>query len=394
MDFFPVSKNRFFSLVLLWAGAFGVFFSAWSYGFAQNSPDPISWRAILRQPVEWYQHPEAVRIADNVLVYQHENGGWAKNIDMTAALTADDRRRIAAEKAQERTTIDNGATLTQLAFLARVYDATGIPRFKEAFFRGIDFLLEAQYPNGGWPQFYPIRPGYWQRITFNDGAMIGAMRLLRDVAHQQAPYGFVDQGRRAMAANAIEKGLDVVLKTQIAVNGTRTAWCAQHDEKDFSPRGGRSYEHPSISGSESVGIVRYLMGIDNPGPNVIAAVQDAVAWFNRSAIHGLRLERREDATLPRGFDRVVVEDPLAPPMWARFYEIESNRPIFSGRDGIVKYSLAEIEHERRIGYSWLGFYPRDLLTREYPAWQQRWAPERNVLENPANKSGGVQAADP
>jgi PelA/Pel-15E family pectate lyase len=68
---------------------------------------------------------------------------------------------------------------------------------------------------------------------------------------------------------------------------------------------------------------------------------------------------------------VVVQDPAAPPLWARFYEIGTNRPIFSGRDGVVRYSLAEIELERRVNYSWLGPYAADLLAKDYPAWKAR-----------------------
>jgi len=55
--------------------------------------------------------------------------------------------------------------------------------------------------------------------------------------------------------------------------------------------------------------------------------------------------------------------------WARFYEIGTNRPIFSGRDGVIRYNLDEIEQERRDGYAWLGAWPRALVEEEYPAWK-------------------------
>jgi PelA/Pel-15E family pectate lyase len=59
-------------------------------------------------------------------------------------------------------------------------------------------------------------------------------------------------------------------------------------------------------------------------------------------------------------------------MWARFYEIETNRPIFSGRDGIIRYRYSEIEHERQVGYSWYGSWPLSLLQEEYPVWRDKW----------------------
>ena len=54
----------------------------------------------------------------------------------------------------------------------------------------------------------------------------------------------------------------------------------------------------------------------------------------------------------------MVADPTAEPLWARFYEIGTNRPMFVGRDGIIHDHLADIEQERRLGYAWLGDWPR------------------------------------
>ena len=57
--------------------------------------------------------------------------------------------------------------------------------------------------------------------------------------------------------------------------------------------------------------------------------------------------------------------------WARFYEIGTNRPIYSGRDGIVRYDVSQIEAERRNGYAWLGNWPARLIEVEYPRWRAR-----------------------
>ena len=67
----------------------------------------------------------------------------------------------------------------------------------------------------------------------------------------------------------------------------------------------------------------------------------------------------------------------APPIWARFYEIDTNRPFFCGRDGVKKYSLTEIELERRSGYAWLRPFGAKVLA-EYPAWCAKHG-EKNVL---------------
>jgi PelA/Pel-15E family pectate lyase len=261
-----------------------------------------------------------------------------------------------------------------------VYDATRLERFKRGFLKGVDYLLKAQYPNGGWPQCYPNPSGYSRYITFNDGAMIGAMSVLRDIAEKKPGYGFVDDGRRERGEKAVQKGIECILKCQIVVDGKRTAWCQQHDEKTFEPRPARTYEKISICGGESVGLVRFLMSIDNPTKEIIEAIQSAVTWFDRVKLTGIRQINKPDQS-ERGYDKVIIKDATAPPTWARFYQIGTNRPLFCGRDGKIKDTLAEIEHERRTGYSWYGRGPAELLNRDYPIWQKKWAPKKNVLEN-------------
>jgi PelA/Pel-15E family pectate lyase len=251
-----------------------------------------------------------------------------------------------------------------LSFLARVYTAQKQERYRESFLKGVDYLLKAQYPSGGWPQFYPNLSGYYKHITFNDDAMIGVMKLLRDVAAAKPVYAFVDEARRAAAARAVEKGIECILKAQVVVNGKRTVWCAQHDEVTLAPAGARKFEAISLSGGESVGIVRFLMSIKDPSPQVVEAVEAAVAWFEQTELKGIKWVEKND-------DRVVVKDPEGGSIWARFYEIGSNRPIFVGRDGVVKYSVADIEHERRTGYNWYVEEPVKLLTKDYPAWKKR-----------------------
>ena len=258
--------------------------------------------------------------------------------------------------------------------------ATANARVKTAFLEGIDYLFEAQYPNGGWPQFYPFRGGYSNRITFNDGAMINVMTLFRDIRNRKTDVAFVDSKRRDTAARAIAKGIDCILKCQIVKDGKRLAWCAQHDEKTFQPRPARSYELASLSGSEGVGIVEFLMAIDNPSPKIIAAIEDAVRWFDTAKITGIRRTRKPAPGTEKGYDKVIVPDPDAPPIWARFHQIGTNKPIFCSRDGIPRDNLADISYERRNGYSWYTNAPADLLNKHYPEWRKKWAPNRNVLK--------------
>jgi PelA/Pel-15E family pectate lyase len=158
----------------------------------------------------------------------------------------------------------------------------------------------------------------------------------------------------------------------VLIHGRPTVWCAQHDEVTFEPRPARAFELASLSGFESVGIVEYLMKIDNPSPAVKRAIEGAVQWFRDSKIEGESVHWVRDASLPDGYDRVVEADSSAEPLWGRFYDLSTNQPIFVGRDGIPHAHLAEIEHERRVNYSWLDGYASKLLNKEYPAWRAKW----------------------
>ena len=341
-----------------------------SLGRAQTS-ERIRWENCLEQSKEWYASDEATRIADNVLVFQRKSGGWPKNIDMAQQLTPARKETLHRQTDGLESTIDNGATYTQLRYLAKVYTATGLMRFRDSFIKGFDYLLAAQYPNGGWPQFYPLIKGYYSHITFNDGAMIGAMSLLRDVEEKDPDFLFVDGQRRERARRAVAKGIECILKCQIVVNGVRTAWCAQHDENDFSPARAREYELPSLSGEESVGIVEFLMSIEHPSAEIVASIQSAILWFDAVKIRGIRQIRVKDSNGPGGRDKIVVADAAAPPIWARFYEIGNNKYFFCGRDGIKRYKLSELTYERRNEYEWLGYWPQELLHSKYPAWLKR-----------------------
>lgn len=247
-----------------------------------------------------------------------------------------------------------------MRFLARAVVVTGRAHYRGAFIKALDHVLAAQYPNGGWPQSFPPGKGYARHITFNDNTMVNLMELARDVARSDG-FEFVDRGRREAAGRAFAAGIACILKCQIRVDGRLSAWCAQHDEITLEPRGARTYELPSLSGMESAGILILLMSLENPSPEVVQAVRAGVRWYEESKITGIR------QTVVSG-DKKIVPDPAAPPLWARFYEISTNRPFFCGRDGVKKNGLAEIEAERRNGYAWYGEWGRRVLER-FRRWE-------------------------
>jgi PelA/Pel-15E family pectate lyase len=313
-------------------------------------------------------------IGDNILLFQRSNGGWPKNYDVQAMLTPEQANAVRVTKDLLNTTFDNRSTYTHIALLAQIYQATQQEKYKTGALQGFDFILSAQYANGGWPQYYPLeKNNYSTHITLNDDAMAGILFLLKDVKEGDARYAFLDEPRRIQLVQAFDKGIDCLLKMQINDAGKPTAWCQQHDEFTLQPAWARKFELPCICNGESVKVVQLLMSIRQPSPAVIAAVENAVEWFKTSKIEGIRVDKVAAPPLETGLrtstsDRVVVNDPAAKPIWTRFYELKTHRPMFCNRDSRVVYSLAEVDRERRDGYSWYTYEPQKVLDA-YPAWK-------------------------
>lgn len=320
--------------------------------------------AVLNQSPEWYASPAARRLADIVLQYHSPQGGWPKSTNVSIQPRSPDD--IPPPGRGRANSLDNGAFDLPVRFLAHMAAATNDARYRQAVERSLDYLFKAQYPNGGFPQFYPLRAGYYSHITYNDDAMIEALTILRDTAEKRGPFRFVDEARRRQAAAALKKGIECILRTQIRQNGRLTAWCSQHDAKTLEPAWARAYEPPSLSGGESVGILRFLMEIEEPSPEIIAAVEGAIKWLQTVAMKGWRIDRilGEDGRT----ERRLVNDPGAPLLWARFYELETNRPLYLDRDSVFRYDYNEVGYERRSGYSYHGTWVASLLETDYPTW--------------------------
>ncbi len=179
------------------------------------------------------------------------------------------------------------------------------------------------------------------------------------------------------------RGVECILKCQIHSGELRTGWCQQHNEQTYEAASARTFELASCCPQETTEIVRFLMRFDSPDDRVASAIRDAIEWLERVRLHGVRVERvpapvEEFERHRADFDVVVRTDDTAPQLWARHYEIDTDRPIFAGRDGVKRYALAEISRERRTGTPWYGGWPQSLLTKDYPAWLKRAAADRSA----------------
>lgn len=334
----------------------------------------------LQRDAAWYASDEAKHIADIVVTFQTPSGGWSKNLDFS-----NHEREPGEEFAPENTsrfidrngfdgfndhrwsyvgTIDNNATTTPLRFLAKVITANTSNRsYKESFERGMDYLLAAQNPNGGWPQVWPLQGDYHDAITYNDGAMVNVLRLLQDVAKGQNEFAFTSRSLRKRANASIARGIDCLLATQVIENGQRTVWCQQHDALTLQPASARNYEMRSLCSGESAGILSFLMEQHEPDTNIVAAVRGAAAWLEKTQI-------RDVAYRPVGNEgRKLVASPGSGPLWARYYEIGTQNPIFGDRDKSIHDALDEISRERRDGYAWFSDGPSEAL-KQFAKWNE------------------------
>lgn len=318
------------------------------------------WGEIRRKPDSWYRSPEGIDTAENILSWQDANGGWP--------LLNTTRERFDESRAGPWGTRGAlvSATVDEIRFLARGFRATEDARYRAALIRGLNFILDAQYPTGGWPKRVPpSEEDYSRYAAFNDDEIPDLMALLKQAA-RSVDFALLDDADRERAGNAFEKGIEFILKTQISAQGKLTAWAQQYDEVTLEPRAGRAFEPAAISGGESESVLSLLMHIGRPSPEVIRAIEAGVEWYRDVQIDGYEVVSVDG-------DRLLKATPDAPPLWARFYEIGSNRPIFAGRDGVIRYSMAEIEQERRTGYQWYNKSGTRVF-REYEAWrhQRKW----------------------
>ncbi len=345
-------------------------------------------------PADWWTSDEAIKGARNIVTYQVADGGWSKNIDMVTRprapgdlYDANNENRFPDSADFDKpvdpnwhyiATLDNDSTWMQIRFLAHVTtallaahrDADATP-FRASVNLGIEYLLDSQYPNGGWPQVWPLEGGYHDAITINDDAMTHAVEILHDVATGAADYLFVPNALKRRAAPAANRGIDCLLKLQIVENGVKTVWAQQYDALTLEPTSARNYEMAALTSDESFPIVEFLMSLPDPTPAEVAAVHAARAWFTKVEIFGYRFGSGDffaDRKSPGGRKMEAVAG--AGPIWARYYQIGTDKPIFGDRDKTIHDDVDDLSLERRNGYSWFNMEGIAVLN-DYKTWAQR-----------------------
>jgi len=306
----------------------------------------------------WFRSDSARALGESLLTWQTPAGGWSKRTDFSRPRERGESWYAESDGWHYIGTIDNGATTAQLRFLATLATARGdgTAPFRRGYERGVRYLLAAQMPNGCWPQVFPLQGGYADAVTFNDDAIVNVLETLRDAA-AGASRMLPDSLRRAAAA-AVERGHECLLATQVVRDGVKTVWGQQHDPLTLAVTKARSYELAGLSGKESAGILTYLLTVPSPDARVVAAIEAAAAYFERTKILGYEY----------GADFVLRAKEGAGPIWARLRELETDRPIFANRDGGTLYDWNQLT-DRRTGYAWFSTDPASAL-QKYAKWRR------------------------
>jgi PelA/Pel-15E family pectate lyase len=335
----------------------------------------------LDRDATWYAGAEARAIADTIVSFQTPAGGWSKNQNRAgpprlpgqryandAETMNPDRSNFDAPNDRFWTfvgTLDNDATTLEMKFLARVATATpgaaGAP-YRASIVRGVRYLLAAQYPNGGWPQIWPLEGGFHDGITFNDNAVAQAAMLLQAVARDPV-YGFVPQPLRSAAAASVGRAVALILAAQVRLNGRGAGWPQQVDALTLAPISARNYEPRSIASGETTDILLFLMQQPRT-PAITGTVDDGIAWLTSRAIHDQAWTGKDT---PEG--RRIVPQKGAGPIWSRNYDLVTGQPIFGDKDQSIHDDVNLISIGRRNGYNWYVTQPQAAIDA-YATWQQ------------------------
>jgi PelA/Pel-15E family pectate lyase len=319
----------------------------------------------------WFGGDEAKNLADAILSFQTPSGGWSKHIGFSKGPRTPGMQWTAqnepGQPAHYVATFDNSSTTAEMQFLANVWLATKRNDCKAGFVKGLKFILAAQYPNGGWPQVYPLEGGYHDDVTFNDDAMTHVLELLHGIALGEPCYAFLDEPQRRLAADALAKGVRCVLGTQIVQNGKKTAWCAQFDALTLRPSAARKMEPATLSGLESAHVLKFLMTLTDPTPEVVTCIESGLQWLEAMKVTG------EEKTTPDGKTVFVPNAASTDVRWARFYDLKTSKPVFPGRDGILYETFEAMAAKNKVGYDYYTSQPGSVVKTGQKAWRKMLA---------------------
>ncbi len=338
---------------------------------ARPAPDGGDFKLSAKPGDPWFGGAQAGQLAGIVISYQTPAGGWSKHTGYSKGPREPGMQWSSqydpGSSPHYLGTFDNRSTTEQLQFLAGIAQATGRDDCRASFNRGLDYILAAQYPHGGWPQVFPLEGDYHDDVTLNDDAMTRILELLEGIASGDGHFAFLDAAKRAEAAAALKRGIDCVMRIQVRQGDRLAGWCAQYEALTLEPAPARKMEPTALVSIETGNLLKILMRIREPKPELRASIEGGLAWLERVEISGLRKTKRDGKT-------VYVEDPASTETyWARFYDLADNRPLFPGRDGVIYDSFNEMARHNELGYDYYSTRPSGAIGSSQKKWRKQLA---------------------
>ena len=279
---------------------------------------------------------QAKKVAGALIFGQHPSGGWHYFVDFDPEGIEKWYEEVGSNcwgweefyHFCRNCTFDDHVTIGAAEFLLDLYVATLDPEYRVPLEKAIGFVLESQYPRGGWPQRYPPcedRSGeawvdYTAYYTYNDGVIIDSIFFLLKADESLGN----DECREAAL-----RGMDFVILSQL---GTPQAGWAQQYDMNLRPAAARSYEPAGLSPSETAANIRYLLTFYKIAGDrkYLRGIPDALSWL-------------DSAKLPPGHSDQGHTH-------AQFVEVGTDRPLYAHREG----------SSRRDGRYWVDYTPANF----------------------------------
>ncbi|MDA2925639.1 hypothetical protein MYX78_00130 [Acidobacteria bacterium AH-259-G07] len=290
---------------------------------------------------QYLEHAE--KVAGALIWGQHPSGGWHYFIDFDMSGVRHWYREEASRwRGWEEfyhyygnCTYDDDTTTSPTQFLLELYITTLDPKYRKPLFKALGFILQSQYPNGSWPQRYPLsrefpfegRPDYTSYYTFNDDVTSNNIYLLLKAYEKLGDEKYLKAARR---------GMDFYILSQLP--SPQAGWATQYD-MDMKPAWGRSYEPAAVCLDQTIGNIEDLENFYRitGDKRYLEPISRAIEWLEYS---------------------VINTDPSKDFTHANFCEVGTNKPLVihhehrrrpDGKLGIVRYWVdSELGEEAAI----------------------------------------------
>lgn len=333
-----------------------------------KAPDGGDFKLSAKPNDPWFGSEEALKLAQIILSYQAPNGGWSKHLGFTKGPRQPGMQWTSQSEPGRSphylSTLDNRSTTEEIICLAEVWKATQRPECAEGVIRGINYLLTAQYPNGGWPQVFPLEGDYHDDITLNDDAMTHVLELFHDISQQEQAYPYLAAETRLQVKKSLARGIRCVLAMQVRHQGQPAGWCAQHDPLTLQPTAARKMEPITLSGVESARMLKFLMTVSEPSPELVAAIEGGLDWLESVKLTNIRKLNVNGKT------SYVTDASSTEVYWARFYDQHTLKPVFPGRDGVLYDSFEALARNNALGYDYYSTIPASIVGTSQKKWRK------------------------